>query len=179
MIPTIEEYKIIYQLLDPGPLEEDCGLLCNAACCQSYDYDIGIYLLPGEEKLFTEEDKSWLTWEIHNPKHYEFPHSWTQPVYYAKCIKQCPRHKRPIQCRTFPLTPHITKQDELIFIWETLDLPYLCPLIDNKYHLNDSYVMGLKQAWKMLIKSSLIRDLIKFDSKQRKKDKVKIIPYNI
>jgi hypothetical protein len=40
---------------------------------------------------------------------------------------------RPIQCRTYPVSPHILEQDageELILILSDLSAPYSCPLID-------------------------------------------------
>jgi hypothetical protein len=175
---TREVYLKIYKLLDPSPLEIDCGALCGSICCLGQHDDMGIYLLPGEEKVFGEEDKSWLKWEIHDPKDYEFPYSWTKPVYYATCTKPCIREKRPIQCRTFPLAPHLTRDQRLIFIWETLDLPYLCPLIENKSSLNTAFVEGLEKGWQWLLKNKLIRDLIEFDSKLRLKEKRSILPYN-
>ncbi|KUO51605.1 MAG: hypothetical protein APF76_13240 [Desulfitibacter sp. BRH_c19] len=175
---TLIDYQEIYELLNPGPLDtKDCGTLCKAACCQTYNQDMGMYLMPGEEKMFNSEDMDWLSWETHNPQNYDFPGSWLQPVYYAKCLKPCPREKRPIQCRTFPLTPHITKDGNLILIWETLKLPYTCPLIEKKSSLNSNYVEGLQKAWSKLIKNSLIKDLINWDSRQREKEKLTLSPY--
>jgi len=175
---TLEDYLEIYTLLNPEPLSEiDCGTLCNIACCQTPSHDSGMYLLPGEEKVFTSADKDWLSWEIHNPQDYDFPPSWTQPVYYAKCLKPCPREKRPIQCRTFPLALHLTADGELQIIWETLELPYQCPLVEKKSRLNSNYVEGLQKAWSKLIKNSLIRDLVRWDSIQREQDKVPLYFY--
>ena len=175
---TLEDYIEIYALLDPGPLAAiDCGSICEAACCQVHNQDMGMYLLPGEEKIFTPEDRYWLSWEIHNPQDYDFPHSWVQPVYYARCLKPCPREKRPIQCRTFPLAPHLTMDGNLLIIWETLELPYQCPLIEKKSSLNNKYVEGLQKAWSKLIKNSLIRDLVRWDSIQRERDKVQLHLY--
>ncbi len=176
MVPTKQDYKTIYQLLDYGPLSEDCGLLCQAACCKVYSPTMGIYLLPGEEQMFNDTDKQWLVWEKHDPKRYDFPPSWAnQPVYFVKCVKPCPREKRPIQCRTFPLTPHLTSDNRLILIWETLSLPYKCPLITNKAPLNPAFVNGLKQGWELLIEYPLIRDLISWDSRSREKDRHPIV----
>lgn len=172
---TLEDYLEIYTLLDPEPLSGiDCGTLCKTACCQASGQDLGVYLLPGEEKIFTPADTDWLSWEIHDPQDYDFPPSWTQPVYYANCLKPCLREKRPIQCRTFPLAPHLTADGDLQIIWETLELPYRCPLIEKKLSLNSSYVEGLQKAWSKLIKNPLIRDLIRWDSIQREKDRIQL-----
>ena len=49
-----EIYKSIYAFYgDTTPLSVDCGKLCGAACCESDDEEeTGMYLFPGEEKLF-------------------------------------------------------------------------------------------------------------------------------
>ena len=47
---------------------------------------------------------------------------------------------RPFQCRTFPLTPHITEDGILTLIYNDEDLPYSCPLIDEEIPLNDDFV---------------------------------------
>lgn len=177
---TLLDYQEIYELLNPAPLATtDCGTLCKTACCQTYNRDMGMYLMPGEEKMFSPKDMDWLSWEIHNPKDYDFPKSWIQSVYYAKCLKPCPREKRPIQCRTFPLTPHLTNNGDLMLIWETLELPYLCPLIEKKSSLNKNYVEGLQKAWSKLIKNNLVKDLIIWDSRQREKEKLTLFPYKL
>ena len=71
-------FKAIYRLLDKvSPLDDDCGLLCGAACCtcdncegadaivegasDDADYEMGIYLLPGEEQMF-DGDEDWIKW---------------------------------------------------------------------------------------------------------------------
>lgn len=53
-------YTKIYQLLDRAtPLKEDCGKLCQKACCHQENQELGMYLLPGEEALFTRKE-DWL-----------------------------------------------------------------------------------------------------------------------
>ena len=54
-------YQAIYRLLDRvSPLDCDCGTLCGAVCCTCASNEtednpaLGIYLLPGEEKVFTK-----------------------------------------------------------------------------------------------------------------------------
>ena len=38
---------------------------------------------------------------------------------------------RPLQCRTFPLTPHLTEDGILLLIYNDEELPYICPLIEK------------------------------------------------
>ncbi len=167
------EYKAIYRLLDSvSPIDSDCGLLCGAACCTAEradgDDDVGIYLLPGEEKVHSRHDE-WLTWTEDRAEDYDFPDSWTGKVYFINCKNppHCPREKRPIQCRTFPLTPHLDENDELSLIYNDLELPYACPLIYDAVPLNDDFVRATLTVWKHLIRDPLIYDLVKMDSLAR------------
>ena len=164
-------YRAIYRLLDRvSPIDGDCGRLCGAACCSSDPDDTGIYLLPGEEKLHSPDDE-WLRWEEDMAEDYEFPESWHGKVCFINCKTppHCPRKKRPIQCRTFPLTPDIGDDGELGLIYNDLDLPYACPLIYEAIPLNDDFVKATLTVWKHLIRDPLIYDLVKMDSEERRR----------
>ncbi|MDS1030463.1 hypothetical protein RDV78_08210 [Bacillota bacterium LX-D] len=161
-------YKKIYALLeDVTPLSSDCGNLCGKLCCTSSDQDLGMYLLPGEEQMFTQRE-DWLIWDKQNAADYDFPNSWRGTVYFVRCTKGCPRDKRPLQCRTFPLAPHLQNGGQLLLIREPFDLPYLCPLITEKVALESPFIAGVYAAWLELIKDPLIYDLVQYDSQQRK-----------
>lgn len=168
-------YAAIYRLLDRvSPLSEDCGTLCQAACCtcggdssteNGLDFDMGIYLLPGEEKLFTRKE-TWLKWSVENAEDYDFPDSWYGKIYFVRCncAPHCPREKRPLQCRFFPLAPHLTDDDELVLIHSDAELPYTCPLISKNVELTPSFLKATYTVWKRLIQDPLIYDLVKWDS---------------
>lgn len=172
-------YKAIYRLLDRvSPIKEDCGKLCNAACCNcggdsrdedGLDFDLGIYLLPGEEKLFTMKEE-WLKWSIEYAEDYDFPDSWFGKIYFVRCKTPpiCPREFRPLQCRFFPLTPHFSDTGKLQMILSTSELPYSCPLIGEKMKLTDEFMEATYTVWKHLIKDPLIYDLVEMDSTDRK-----------
>jgi len=179
-------YQAIYRLLDKvSPLPGDCGLLCGAACCScggdgnsadSLDFDMGIYLLPGEEKLFTQKE-DWLKWNVEDAEDFDFPDSWFGKVYFARCKTppHCPREMRPLQCRFYPLAPYLTQQGELKLILSATELPYRCPLIAEKIALQSSFIKATYTVWKHLIRDRRIRDLVEMDSRDlRKKKKVKI-----
>ena len=131
-------YKAIYRLLDRvSPVPFDCGELCGCACCLPEGDDLGIYLLPGEEKIFTGCEK-WLTWNYDDAEDYEFPDSWHGKVPFICCNTPpvCDRSMRPIQCRTYPVAPHLLSGDDvseekLILILSDIDAPYICPLIEE------------------------------------------------
>lgn len=160
-------YAKIYHRLDQvTPLVTDCGAFCGQACCQADNTSLGIYLLPGEEVMFSGKE-AWLVWERHNPREYDFPPTWTDPVYFVRCRPPCPRQCRPLQCRSFPLAPHLLPDGKLVLIWETLHLPYICPLIAKKMPLRQDFVLALGQAWQELVSCRPIRDLVAWDSRPR------------
>ncbi len=164
-------YQAIYRLLDRvSPVPYNCGILCNAACCScgNDDESLGIYLLPGEDKVHPRQD-SWLSWSAENAEDYEFPDSWHGKVYFVRCKTPpiCPREKRPMQCRTFPLTPHIDEDGVLSLILNDGELPYLCPLIEEEIELSPDFVKATYTCWKHLIRDPLIYDLVREDSEYR------------
>ena len=168
---TKRTYRAIYRLLNRvSPLDRDCGGLCGAACCtkEKENTDMGIYLLPGEDKVHDKKD-SWLSWISESAEDYDFPDSWRGKVFFVNCKgpNYCKREIRPMQCRTFPLTPHITEDGELILLYNDMELPYRCPLIDEEMPLNESFVQATFTVWKHLIRDPLIYDLVKMDSEMR------------
>lgn len=179
-------YRAIYRLLNKvSPLPTDCGQLCSAACCScggdgssedSLDFDMGIYLLPGEEKLFTMKE-DWLKWSIEYAEDYEFPASWFGKIYFIRCKTppHCYREMRPLQCRIYPLAPYLTENGELQMILSTADVPYRCPLIAEKMALQASFVKATHTVFKHLIRDPLIYDLVEMDSRTiRKNNRIQI-----
>ena len=90
-------------------------------------------------------------------------------VYFVQCMgpEKCRRKIRPMQCRTFPLTPHINDAGELSLLYNDIELPYRCPLIDEEMPLNESFVKATFTVWKHLIRDQFIYDLVKMDSEMR------------
>ena len=168
---TRRTYKAIYRLLNRvSPLDYDCGELCDAACCtkEKSGEEMGMYLLPGEDKVHDKKE-AWLTWNAEDAEDYDFPDSWKGKVYFVQCKgpKSCKREIRPMQCRTFPLTPHINDAGELSLIYNDIELPYRCPLIEEEIPLNESFVQATFTVWKHLVRDPLIYDLVKMDSEMR------------
>ena len=161
-IPMTEErYREIYDILNAVEvLDEDCGLLCGCACCtEEGSEEMGIYLLPGEE-LVHKDDEDWLKMKVDEEGRY-FGRCTTPPI--------CPRDRRPIQCRTFPLLPHLYDDGTLEMVYNDIDLPYRCPLIDEEIPLEDDFVEATQAAWEMLIRDPRIREIIREDSQEREK----------
>ncbi len=169
-------FRAIYRLLNRvNPVDFDCGLLCNKSCCipetptPEEEEDLGIYLYPGEELVHDQSD-DWLLWKEDTAEDHDLPDSWTgTPVYFIRCRDplQCKRELRPIQCRTFPLQPHLTEEGQLSLIFCDLDLPYVCPLIGGENELNGSFIRAVYTVWKHLIEDPRIYDFVRMDSEDR------------
>ena len=166
-------WKSIYRLLDRvSPIDGDCGRLCGSVCCTCGSKDntkgedeLGIYLYPGEHKIHNKKD-GWLEWTSESAEDYDFPESWSGPVYFVKCKTPpfCPRNKRPLQCRTDPLAPFINEDGILELIYNCEELPYSCPIIDHKIPLNEDFVKATYTVWSHLIRDPLIYDLVEMNS---------------
>ena len=170
-------YQAIYRLLNYiTPLSWDCGQLCGAACCMSDGEDMVIYLLPGEDKVFTREE-DWLVWDYDYAEDYDFPDSWYGKVHYVKCTTapKCHREKRPLQCRFFPLTPHLSEDGTLHLILSPVELPYTCPLIEEKTELEPRFIKAVYTVWKHLLRDPLIYDLVEYDSSDRDESQLNIV----
>ena len=177
-----DEYRAIYRFLDRvSPLDHDCGAMCGAACCgtgddRQWEEKMGIYLLPGEDKIHDRRD-DWLFWSEESTEDYVFPPSWKGKVFFVKCkdAPRCPREKRPIQCRTFPLAPHFLDEGHLVLIWSTGSVPYECPLIKEGVKLERDFVRATYTVWKHLVRDPLILDLVEWDSIEREKEGSEVI----
>lgn len=186
---TKTTYLAIYRLLDRvSPVDYDCGSLCSAACClcdyapedieyhapgdENADQYMGLMLLPGEEKVFDETDDEWIFWGSLLAEDYDYPDSWHGRVPFIQCrtAPSCKRNKRPIQCRTFPLSPHIDEDGIFHMILCADELPYTCPLISEEIALNDDFIKATYTCWKHLIRDPLILDLVMMDSEYRIED---------
>ena len=162
-----------------SPIRGDCGDLCGHACCvcdetlpeTQKDSRLGIYLLPGEEKLFTRRE-DWLTWNTDSVEDYDFPLSWSGKIHFVRCnnAPHCVRKLRPIQCRTFPLAPHITHGGVYHVVLNTDELPYVCPLVAERIPLDGRFIRATYTVWKHLIRDPLIADLVRADSLYRGDD---------
>ena len=183
---TKTTYRAIYKLLDlVSPVDFDCGILCGAACClcdyepedieytaagdENADKYMGLMLLPGEEKVFDKSDDEWISWGSLLAEDYDYPESWHGRVPFIQCrtVPLCRREKRPIQCRTFPLSPHIDEDGILHMIICADELPYECPLITDFVRLNDDFIKATYTCWKHLLRDSKILDLVMMDSEDR------------
>jgi Fe-S-cluster containining protein len=163
----------IYDRLDKvTPVEFDCGKLCGEICCvagsDEHGYDeLALYLLPGEELMYEDSDEFELYYM--DSSEIKYPHSWKDQIYLVKCINppKCDRSIRPIQCRTFPLVPHLTKNGEFHLVLDETEFPYTCPIVRDHIKLNRDFVQVTYEVWMMLISNPLVYDLVDMDSRMR------------
>ena len=99
----------------------------------------------------------------------EFPHTWDDDVFMVECVNppHCNRCIRPIQCRTFPLIPHLSRDDTFHLILDRSEFPYCCPIVDENMKLNADFIKVTFKVWKILIEDPIVYDLIKYDSSLR------------
>ena len=163
----------IYQRLDEvTPVDFDCGKLCGEVCCvydadETHTEELVLYLLPGEELMY--EDSPDFELYYMDSSEIRYPHSWKENIYLVKCKNppRCDRSIRPIQCRTFPLVPHISKNGEFHLVLDETEFPYECPIIRDHIKLNEDFINVTYEIWKMLISNPLVYDLVDMDSKDR------------
>lgn len=171
---SVEEYARIYSMLDEvSPLFGDCGQLCGSICCSNDPFgneESYIYLLPGERE-YLESCGCTMRIAKEPAKEHFLPASWGEYVHVMHCpgTKMCNRAHRPIQCRTFPLVPLLRKKGVLEMIMCNDDLPYTCPIIRDKMEISEDFCKVTLEAWKLLIEDRAIRDLVKLDSKDRRR----------
>ena len=165
----------IYERLDEvSPVDFDCGKLCGEVCCvydadNSHTEELVLYLLPGEELMYEDSQEFELYYV--DSSEIKYPHSWKDNIYLVKCVNppKCDRSIRPIQCRTFPLVPHISKNGEFHLILDETEFPYECPILRDNIKLNDEFINVTYEVWKILIRNPLVYDLVDMDSKDREK----------
>jgi hypothetical protein len=170
-------FAAAYRLLDRvSPVSGDCGRLCGNACCcageadaAAQGFNLGIYLLPGEDKLFKKED-ALFEWSVSKAEDGDFPDSWRGNVYFVRCKTPplCQRDMRPLQCRFFPLAPHLLADGSLrLILFPMKHLPYDCPLISQRRPLSEAFIRASYTVCRRLIRDPLIRDLVAYDSNDR------------
>ncbi len=166
-----EDFERVYRLLDIPAIDSDCGDLCGQRCCQEYEPGVGMYLLPGEEVMFSGREP-WLKWSYKSARHHDVPESWRGLVAFVVCNGTCPREKRPVQCRTFPLMPYLSREGELSVRLDRLTGSLICPLVRNpeQHPLSSQFVERVLDAWSILIRDPLVRDDVVLQSRRLDED---------
>jgi hypothetical protein len=126
------------------PLREDCGALCAAACCRDDgDEGLGMLLFPGEELLYGPQDENWMRLEA------SASYRLGEPVRLLICDGACPRERRPLACRIFPLAP-VLREGEIAARIDAR-ARFLCPLADSGVAgLDPDFVRAAERAFAIL-----------------------------
>lgn len=116
----IDMYNTVYGILnDLTPLHIDCGKLCNHICCKG-DGETGMLLFPNEEDRFIGEAWAKLL-------DTEYILSDGTQLKLLICDGACPRDKRPLSCRIFPLFGCLD-MDDALYVDIDPRAVNLCPL---------------------------------------------------
>lgn len=168
---TRDDFEKAYSLLGGPPLEYDCGTLCGRKCCQEYEPGVGMYLLPGEECMFTGKEP-WLRWKYQVANRHGFPREWKGLVQFVICRATCPRDRRPIQCRTFPLMPYLDPAGNLDVRLDALSGSLICPVVRSPdgHPLRPEFARDALEAWKILLKDPLVRADVAQQSRELDRD---------
>lgn len=190
MALSLETYRELYEKLDTvGPVPFDCGMLCGKACCGVSEYErpveddsMGMYLFPGEE-AFQKQDPDWLYWNNETVLQEDVAPEGAFPqellghtLCFVKCRAplHCHREHRPLQCRMFPVLPHLlnpgTNRERLVLIWNDMDLPYFCPLIEEETEPDTDWLRAVYEVWTVLLQDADIRAMTVKESIDRWED---------
>ena len=157
-------YLQVYRLFDEStPLIRDCGSLCNKACCHGDDY--GMYLFPGEKKVFDMLKPEWAKIELSDFE-YEYNNK-KKKTHILFCDGECDRYQRPLSCRIFPLTPYIDKDKQLRIIIDPR-AKSLCPLTFGTKisDFDRRFVKNVKRAFSVLSKNKEVYAFLDTYSRQ-------------
>lgn len=139
-----ELYREIYKRFDAlTPVPFDCGRLCDKACCRG-DGETGMYLFPGEERLFVDKPGfSVLPTELSCSY---------GAVQLLVCHKPCERTERPLACRIFPLIPFYRKGSTLQIIRDPR--ARFCPLTypETVGYIEGRFIREVRHTFQLLCK---------------------------
>lgn len=151
-------YLQLYKLFDNiTPVPADCGKLCNKACC--HGEDSGMYLFPGEKKVFDLLTPDWIKIADTDFKYTYNNQEKVLPI--AFCKGRCDRFERPLACRIFPLAPHLDENGKLEVIIDPR-AKAVCPL--SKSLALDEYdprfVRNVYKTFSLLMKNREFRNFM-------------------
>ena len=153
-------YEKAYSIIgDLTPIPADCGKLCKKACCKG-DSETGMYLFPFEN-LMLYGTESWL-----NISKSEFNYTLDRFADIAVCTRQCPRDRRPLSCRIFPLVPYVDTKGNYKVIMDKR-AKSVCPLafaLDDS-ELDTDFFNAVYRVGEYLMNYRMIAKFIKAQSR--------------
>lgn len=156
-------YLQLYKLFDDiTPIRVDCGELCGKACCKGEDS--GMYLFPGEKKVFDMLSPKWVTIEKSDFSYIADGKKKFVPI--AMCSGTCDRYQRPLACRIFPLTPYLDEDGNLSVITDPR-AKSVCPLskVMKKEDYAPEFIKNVERTFRLLMKNKDFAEFMKEYSK--------------
>lgn len=163
-------YLQLYRFFDNlTPTTFDCGKLCGKACCKGDD--CGMYLFPGEKKVFDMLSPEWARVEMSEFSYVCNGKRKNVPILF--CNGKCDRYQRPLACRIFPLTPYVEDGKMRIIIDPRANA--VCPLAKRRKieDFDNEFIAAVYKVFAVLMSnrefaefmqtySEYIRDYLKF-----------------
>lgn len=156
MKTRISENKLrrFYRLLSIPMIDFDCGKLCAPknggipVCCENED--VVPILFHEEYKYHSRNGRFWKRMPPVNKEIKKFIDESEDYYIFSKCPGPagCKRSKRSLNCRTFPLEPHVAKEGEVIGLAYAEARDVNCPLIGKpKKIFNSLYIQNTIKFW--------------------------------
>lgn len=147
-------YSETYDLFNGvTPLTEDCGQVCNGACCRggSREDPLGMRLFPGEDCCLTDATVT----------------SSADGGRLLVCGGRCEREGRPLACRIFPLFPYVTESGAVRAVYDPRAYR-VCPLVRlrERVPLRKDFVRAVRRAGRMLMRDEACRAFLQAQSRE-------------
>ncbi len=139
-------------LTDVTPLDTDCGNVCDGRCCRPSADSVGMLLLPGEEKLLSDEGFTIIP---------------ADGGHLLTCDGSCRREVRPFACRVFPLFPYVGENGTVRAVYDPRSWR-LCPLTRNCAHvrLKPDFVRAVRKAGTLLMSDPACAAFLRAQSRE-------------
>lgn len=127
-------------LLPYTPLNTDCGLVCDKACCKG-DKETGMLLFPGEDTPFSVKEKD--------------------GARLCVCGGSCNRNERPLACIIFPFFPYMSEDGKIKAKADVRGIK-LCPLVSlaDEVLFSKIFLRRVSRAGRILAKDEECRKFL-------------------
>lgn len=157
---TEKQLRRFYRLLSVKMIDFDCGKLCAPKnegiplCCEN-EYVVPI-LFHEEFKWHRNNGKFWRRAPSKNRTIKKFIEESASYYVFSRCPgpADCRRTKRSMNCMTYPLEPHVSKDGEILGLAYVNESGNDCPLIGKpKKIFNPLYIANSIKFWDELFQA--------------------------
>ena len=135
------------------PLKTDCGRLCGGACCESDESgENGMLLFPFEQALYKKSGEDFPFRLVPDDTLYK-------GGFRLVCEGVCPREKRPLSCRLFPLRIRVESDEAGLDTHAAAEIDprawAACPLpeMGGMSAIKQDFVQAVEQAGNRLLQN--------------------------